>query len=159
MFFFLFLMWKWLVDEWWRLHGYNAPHLQKLVIQILSQTVSHSGCERNWNVFERIHTKRMNRLEHQRLNDLIYVHYNLRLKNWYKCFLSYFEFKLFHSQLWIIICFSILSFITRKKNLWSLWLCMHWWDWFLNSWWGSTNKARCWRIRKSFIWKMVNSNK
>ncbi|RVX03764.1 hypothetical protein CK203_023009 [Vitis vinifera] len=44
-------------DEWWRLHGYNAPHLQKLAIQILSQTASSSGCERNWSVFERIHTK------------------------------------------------------------------------------------------------------
>ncbi|RVW20428.1 hypothetical protein CK203_112414 [Vitis vinifera] len=68
-------------DEWWRLHGYSAPHLQKLAIQILSQTASSSGCERNWSVFERIHTKRRNRLEHQRLNDLVYVHYNLRLKN------------------------------------------------------------------------------
>ncbi|KAL0448654.1 UNVERIFIED_CONTAM: hypothetical protein Slati_1421800 [Sesamum latifolium] len=29
----------------------------------------------------RIHTKRRNRLEHQRLNDLVYVHYNLRLQN------------------------------------------------------------------------------
>ncbi|KAL6350597.1 hypothetical protein AAG906_022307 [Vitis piasezkii] len=36
-------------DEWWRLHGYNAPHLQKLAIQILSQTASSSGCERNWS--------------------------------------------------------------------------------------------------------------
>ncbi|RVW45035.1 hypothetical protein CK203_067440 [Vitis vinifera] len=68
-------------DEWWRLHGYSAPHLQKLAILILSQTASSSGCERNWSVFERIHTKRRNRLEHQRLNDLVYVHYNLRLKN------------------------------------------------------------------------------
>ncbi|KAL6321052.1 hypothetical protein AAG906_012036 [Vitis piasezkii] len=70
-------------DEWWRLHGYSAPHLQKLAIQILSQTASSSGCERNWSVFECIHTKRRNRLEHQRLNDLVYVHYNLRLKNWF----------------------------------------------------------------------------
>nr|CAN69274.1 hypothetical protein VITISV_001682 [Vitis vinifera] len=53
-------------DEWWRLHGYNAPHLRKLAIQILSQTASSSRCERNWSVFERIHTKRRNRLEHQR---------------------------------------------------------------------------------------------
>ncbi|RVW46411.1 hypothetical protein CK203_081776 [Vitis vinifera] len=68
-------------DEWWRLHGYSASHLQKLAILILSQTASSSGCERNWSVFERIHTKRRNRLEHQRLNDLVYVHDNLHLKN------------------------------------------------------------------------------
>ncbi|KAI3792267.1 hypothetical protein L2E82_06142 [Cichorium intybus] len=68
-------------DEWWRLHGGAAPALQKFAIRILSQTASSSGCERNWSVFERIHTKRRNRLEHQRLNDLVYVHYNLRLQN------------------------------------------------------------------------------
>ncbi|XP_057461894.1 uncharacterized protein LOC130752113 [Actinidia eriantha] len=68
-------------DEWWRLFGHSAPNLQKLAIRILSQTSSSSGCERNWSVFERIHTKKRNRLEHQRLNDLVFVHYNLRLQN------------------------------------------------------------------------------
>ncbi|XP_056847396.1 uncharacterized protein LOC108830587 [Raphanus sativus] len=68
-------------DEWWKFFGYNVPVLQKLAIQILSQTASSSGCKRNWSVFERIHTKRRNRLEHQRLNDLVYVHYNLLLQD------------------------------------------------------------------------------
>ena len=68
------------IDEWWKLHGGDAPELQKFVI-ILSQTTSSSGCERNWSVFERIHTKRRNQLEHQMLNDLVYFHYNLRLQN------------------------------------------------------------------------------
>ncbi|KAL0352277.1 UNVERIFIED_CONTAM: hypothetical protein Scaly_1616400 [Sesamum calycinum] len=68
-------------DDWWKLFGIDAPNLQKLAIRILSQTASSSGCERNWSVFERIHTKKRNRLEHQRLNDLVYVHYNLRLQN------------------------------------------------------------------------------
>ncbi|CAN6893414.1 unnamed protein product, partial [Brassica oleracea var. botrytis] len=66
-------------DEWWKFFGYDVPVLQKLAILILSQTASSSGCERNWSVFDRIHTKRKNRLEHQKLDDLIYVHYNLRL--------------------------------------------------------------------------------
>ncbi|XP_039048882.1 uncharacterized protein LOC120189745 [Hibiscus syriacus] len=65
----------------WALFRGSAPILQKLAIRLLSQTSSSSGCERNWSVFERIHTKRRNRLEHQRLNDLVYVTYNLRLKN------------------------------------------------------------------------------
>nr|KAJ0219174.1 hypothetical protein LSAT_V11C300105720 [Lactuca sativa] len=73
-------------DEWWKLHGGDAPELQKFAIRILSQTASSSGCERNWSVSERIHTKRRNRLEHQRLNDLVYVHYNLRLQNRLKDF-------------------------------------------------------------------------
>ncbi|XP_028059457.1 uncharacterized protein LOC114263158 [Camellia sinensis] len=69
------------LDEWWRLFGHSTPNLQKFSIRILSQTSSSSGYERNWSVFERIHTKKGNRLEHQRLNDLVYIHYNLRLKN------------------------------------------------------------------------------
>ncbi|XP_052622365.1 uncharacterized protein LOC111902616 [Lactuca sativa] len=68
-------------DEWWKLFGGDIPVLQKFAIRILSQMASSSGCERNWSVFERIHTKRRNRLEHQRLNDLVFVHYNLRLQN------------------------------------------------------------------------------
>ncbi|XP_012844773.1 PREDICTED: uncharacterized protein LOC105964816 [Erythranthe guttata] len=77
MFFIIFFK----IDEWWRLFGFDAPNLQKLAIKILSQTASSSGCERNSNVFERIHTKKRNILEHNRLNDLVYDHYNLRLKN------------------------------------------------------------------------------
>ncbi|GAV67564.1 LOW QUALITY PROTEIN: DUF659 domain-containing protein/Dimer_Tnp_hAT domain-containing protein, partial [Cephalotus follicularis] len=67
-------------DEWWRLFGHSAPNLQKVAIRLLSQTSSSSKCVRNWSVFE-IHTKKRNRLEHQRLNDLVFVTYNLRLKN------------------------------------------------------------------------------
>ncbi|KAL1566009.1 hypothetical protein AAHA92_01667 [Salvia divinorum] len=44
-------------DEWWRIFGHDAPNLQK------------------------IHTKKRNRLERERLTDLLYVHYNLRLQN------------------------------------------------------------------------------
>ncbi|XP_026432355.1 uncharacterized protein LOC113329733 [Papaver somniferum] len=66
--------------EWWRNFVCATPNLQKLAIRILSQTCSSSGCERNCGVFEHIHSKKRNILEHQRLNDLVYVHYNLRLK-------------------------------------------------------------------------------
>ena len=68
------------VDEWWRLFGTDARILQKLAIRLLSQTTSSSGCERNWSLFDRIHTKRRNKLEYKRLNDHVYVNYNLRLK-------------------------------------------------------------------------------
>ncbi|XP_028554503.1 uncharacterized protein LOC114580604 [Dendrobium catenatum] len=61
--------------------GSSASNLQKVAIRILSQTSSSSGCERNWSVFEQIHSKRQNYLEHQGLNDLVYVRYNLNLKN------------------------------------------------------------------------------
>ncbi|XP_072064244.1 uncharacterized protein [Arachis hypogaea] len=67
-------------DQWWESYGCGAPNLQKLAIRVLSQTCSSLGCERNWSIFEHIHSKKRNRLEHQKLNDLVYVHYNLRLQ-------------------------------------------------------------------------------
>jgi len=75
-----------MTDDWWKTFGYISPNVQRIAIRLLSQTASSSGCERNWSVFERIHTKKRNKLEHQRLNDLVYIHYNLRLKNWYVLF-------------------------------------------------------------------------
>ncbi|XLT76990.1 hypothetical protein HN873_033264 [Arachis hypogaea] len=38
------------------------------------------SCERNWSIFEHIHSKKRNRLDHQKLNDLVYVYYNLRVQ-------------------------------------------------------------------------------
>ncbi|XP_015939747.1 uncharacterized protein LOC107465278 [Arachis duranensis] len=46
--------------EWWRLHGGSAPNLQEMAIRLLHQTSSSSGCERNWSLFEQIHSKRRN---------------------------------------------------------------------------------------------------
>eukprot|EP00253_Pinus_taeda_P001823 PITA_01823 len=66
--------------QWWEAFGSHCPQLQKFAIRILSQTCSATGCERNWSVFERIHTKKRNRLDKKRLNDLVYVQYNLRLR-------------------------------------------------------------------------------
>jgi hypothetical protein len=66
--------------NWWESFGSHCPQLQKFAIRVLSQTCSASGCERNWSVFERIHTKKRNRLEQKRLNDLVFVQYNLWLR-------------------------------------------------------------------------------
>eukprot|EP00253_Pinus_taeda_P024556 PITA_24556 len=66
--------------QWWEAIGVHCPKLQRFEINILSQTCSATGCERNWSVFERIHTKRRNHLDQKRLNDLVYVQYNLRLR-------------------------------------------------------------------------------
>ena len=66
--------------HWWESFGSQCPQLQKFEITILNQTCSASGCERNWSVFERIHTKKRNRLEHKQLNDLVFVKYNIRLR-------------------------------------------------------------------------------
>ncbi|RVW75184.1 hypothetical protein CK203_053888 [Vitis vinifera] len=58
-------------DQWWRLHGYSAPHLQKLAILILSQTASSSGCERNWSVFE-LDDDQPAELDVEELENLLY---------------------------------------------------------------------------------------
>ena len=60
--------------------GQATPNLQKIAIHILSQPSSAFGCERNWSMFEHIHSKRRNRFFMQSLNDLVFVHYNLHLR-------------------------------------------------------------------------------
>ncbi|XP_030939808.1 uncharacterized protein LOC115964687 [Quercus lobata] len=65
---------------WWEQFGNDTPELQKFAIQVLSQCCSATGCERAWSTFEFVHSKRRNRLEHKRLNDLVYVRYNLLLQ-------------------------------------------------------------------------------
>ncbi|KAL9663402.1 hypothetical protein QQ045_018788 [Rhodiola kirilowii] len=57
----------------------KPPKLQKFAISILSLTCTSSGCERNWSVFQQLHTKRRNRLSQERLNDLVFVKYNMAL--------------------------------------------------------------------------------
>ncbi|KAI3906175.1 hypothetical protein MKW92_044384 [Papaver armeniacum] len=57
---------------WWNSYGDSAPDLQRVVVRVLSATCSATGCERNWSVFEQVHTKRRNRLSQQRLNALVY---------------------------------------------------------------------------------------
>ncbi|KAG5016850.1 hypothetical protein JHK82_022495 [Glycine max] len=67
----------------WQMFGSQTPNLQKLAIKILSLTCSASGYERNWSVFEQIHSKKRNRLEHKKLHDLVFVKYNQQLKQRY----------------------------------------------------------------------------
>lgn len=44
------------IDQWWETYGTAVPNLQRLDVRVLSQTCSASGCERNWSVFEHIHS-------------------------------------------------------------------------------------------------------
>ncbi|XP_031106337.1 uncharacterized protein LOC116010988 [Ipomoea triloba] len=66
--------------DWWTSFGGSTPHLKEFAIKILSLTTSASGCERNWSVFEHLHSKRRSRLEHMRLNDLVFIKYNRALR-------------------------------------------------------------------------------
>jgi hypothetical protein len=44
-----------ILDQWWETYGTETSNLQKLVVRILRQTCSASGCKQNWSVFEDIH--------------------------------------------------------------------------------------------------------
>ena len=66
--------------SWWAMFGSETPHLQIAAKRLLSQCASSSGCERNWSSFAFIHTKLRNRLSSMKLHNLVYVHYNLRLR-------------------------------------------------------------------------------
>ncbi|KAH9612281.1 hypothetical protein KSS87_003288 [Heliosperma pusillum] len=65
--------------DWWDSYGDDCPKLKKFAKRILSLTCSSSGCERNWSAFEMVHTKKRNRLHQQKMNDLVFLMYNLRL--------------------------------------------------------------------------------
>uniref|UniRef100_A0A2N9ITI2 BED-type domain-containing protein n=1 Tax=Fagus sylvatica TaxID=28930 RepID=A0A2N9ITI2_FAGSY len=66
--------------SWWEQFGLGTPELRTFAIRVLSQCCSATGCERNWSIFEDVHSKRRNRLEHKRTNDLVFVRYNLKLR-------------------------------------------------------------------------------
>lgn len=65
--------------EWWSTYGGACPNLSRLAIRILSQTSSTRGCNARHISFEQIHNQGANILEHQRISDLAFVQYNLRL--------------------------------------------------------------------------------
>ncbi|CAM8908984.1 unnamed protein product [Rhodiola kirilowii] len=65
--------------DWWSAFGGDTIELGLFAKRIVGLCCSSSGCERNWSTFEFIHTKKRNRLEHQRLNDLVYVQYNRKI--------------------------------------------------------------------------------
>ncbi|XP_050104733.1 uncharacterized protein LOC126584374 [Malus sylvestris] len=67
--------------SWWFTYGNGVPNLQRIAIKTLSFTTSSSGCERNGSTFEGIHTKKRNRLDITRLNNLVYVQFNARIMN------------------------------------------------------------------------------
>lgn len=65
--------------EWWSTYGGGCPNLSRLAIRILSQTCSVVPCKRNQIPFEQIMNTR-NHIERQHLTDLVFVHYNLGLR-------------------------------------------------------------------------------
>ncbi|CAI5526874.1 unnamed protein product [Closterium sp. Naga37s-1] len=70
---------------WWSWHGTEHPELTTMACRALTQPVSASPCERNWAKFDAVHTARRNRLDAEKLRDLVYVTHNWQVvHNWHK---------------------------------------------------------------------------
>ncbi|KAF7824624.1 zf-BED domain-containing protein/DUF659 domain-containing protein/Dimer_Tnp_hAT domain-containing protein [Senna tora] len=67
--------------QWWDSYGDLGPELKKFAVRLLSLTSTSFGCERNWSVFEMVHAKRRNFLHQKKMNDLVFVMYNQKLKD------------------------------------------------------------------------------
>ncbi|KAE8685662.1 putative zinc transporter protein [Hibiscus syriacus] len=67
------------LKSWWANFGAEIPLLQSLAFKVLGQPTSSSCCERNWSTYSFIHSLRRNKLNPSRAEDLVYIHYNLRL--------------------------------------------------------------------------------
>ncbi|CAB4310101.1 unnamed protein product [Prunus armeniaca] len=70
--------------DWWAGYGYEIPTLQRFAIRILSQPCSSHWCCWNWTTFESLHSKKRNRAELEKFNDLVFVHCNLWLQSIYQ---------------------------------------------------------------------------
>ncbi|XP_039827332.1 uncharacterized protein LOC120689053 [Panicum virgatum] len=64
----------------WSSYGGRAIEIQRFARHSVSLSSSSSGSERNWSTFEFIHTKKRNRLLHKRLNSIVFVSYNRKMK-------------------------------------------------------------------------------
>ena len=65
--------------SWWHMYGGAAPELYSLAIRVLSQSVNTSCAERCWSTYSYIHSVKRNRLNNDRAEKLVFVHYNHRL--------------------------------------------------------------------------------
>ncbi|RVX13598.1 hypothetical protein CK203_010158 [Vitis vinifera] len=81
-----------LLAEWWSTYGGSCPNLARLAIRVLSQPCSSIVNKRNQIPFEQMHDSR-NCLEHQRLIDLVFVQYNLRLMQ-----MQHYAFRTFNDE-------------------------------------------------------------
>ncbi|GJP82664.1 hypothetical protein CLOP_g12919 [Closterium sp. NIES-67] len=72
------------MEAWWEWHGTDHPLLMALACRVLTQPVSASSCERNWAVWDTVHTARRNRLGSEKCKDLVYVAHNWKVvHNWH----------------------------------------------------------------------------
>ena len=62
--------------QWWVMHGGEYPELQQVAVRILAMVSSAGACERIWSAYDFVHSKKRNRLDPDRVEDLVYVFTN-----------------------------------------------------------------------------------
>ena len=64
-------------DEWYEMYVMSYhPELALLGMQVLSQVISASSCERNWSAHGHMHTEVRNRLAPATSEKLVYIYSN-----------------------------------------------------------------------------------
>ncbi|KAE8774221.1 hypothetical protein D1007_53378 [Hordeum vulgare] len=66
--------------EWWFNYGSQTPTLSEVAKKVLSQPISSSSAERNWNTYSFIHNVKRNNLNATTADKLVFIHANERLK-------------------------------------------------------------------------------
>ncbi|CAG8536164.1 3597_t:CDS:2 [Scutellospora calospora] len=65
--------------DWWSAYGFGFQLLQLFCTRVFAMPISSASSERNWSAFSHIHTKKRNRLTNERLEELVYIYWNLRV--------------------------------------------------------------------------------
>ncbi|KAL0910810.1 hypothetical protein M5K25_018899 [Dendrobium thyrsiflorum] len=60
---------------------YQRGSTSGFAVRVLGLTCSSSGCERNWSTYSQVQTKRRNRLSTLRMNSVVYIMHNKRLRD------------------------------------------------------------------------------
>lgn len=66
--------------QWWESWGGEYPELQYVAMRVTACVSSAGACERIWSAYDFVHSKKRNRLDPDRAQDLVYVFTNKRLK-------------------------------------------------------------------------------
>ena len=66
--------------QWWVMHGGEYPELQKVAVRVLAMVSGAGARERIWSAYDFVHSKKRNRLDPERAEDLVYVFANKRLQ-------------------------------------------------------------------------------
>lgn len=67
--------------DWWHERNASSPQLRELAILALSLHPTSGGAERNWSTHGFLHSKSRNRLTNPRIEKLVFLFQNLRVRD------------------------------------------------------------------------------